>query len=107
MKTIYQRVSEIIISLGVAEKQISPTANFSTDLGLDSLDRAELITLCEEEFEMDIVDSHLHQLTKVEDIVEYIRAKILRSGEQKGKSKEVMLSKIAAFVGIHRSRKLN
>jgi acyl carrier protein len=107
MKTIYERVSEIIISLGVAEELISPKANFSTDLGLDSLDRAELITLCEQEFEMDIVDSHLHQLTKIEDMVEYIRAKIIGSGEQNNKSKELMLPKIAAFVGIHRFRKLN
>ena len=107
MKTIYQRVSEIVISLGIEEKQISPKANFSTDLGLDSLDMAELITLCEQEFEIDIVDSDLHQLTKVEDIVEYIRAKIIESQEENSKSKEVMLSKIAAFVGIHRYRKLN
>ncbi len=88
MKTIYQRVSEIVISLGIEEDQISPTANFSTDLGLDSLDRAEVITLCEEEFEIDIIDADLHQLTKVEDIVEYIRAKILGSGEQKVKAKK-------------------
>ncbi len=107
MKTIYQRVSEIIISLGIEEKQISPKANLSTDLGLDSLDMAELIALCEEEFEMDIDDSDLHQLTKLENIVEYIRAKIIGSGEQSSKSKESMLSKIAAFVGIHRFRKLN
>jgi acyl carrier protein len=107
MKTIYERVSEIVISLGVAEQHISPEANLSTDLGMDSLDRAELITLCEQEFEIDIADSHLHQLAKVEDIVEYIHAKLIGSGEQNTKSKELMLSKIAAFVGIRRFRKLN
>jgi acyl carrier protein len=107
MKTIYERVSEIVISLGVAEQHISPEANLSTDLGMDSLDRAELITLCEQEFEIDIADADLHQLATVEDIVEYIHAKIMGSGEQKGKSKEVILSKIASFVGIRRFRKLN
>jgi hypothetical protein len=68
---------------------------------------AELITLCEQEFEMDIADSHLHQLNKVEDIVEYIHAKTLGSEEQSSKSKEVIISKIASFVGIRRFRKLN
>ncbi len=44
MKTIYQRVAEIVISIGITEREVDLKASFSSDLGLDSLDMAELIT---------------------------------------------------------------
>ncbi len=107
MKTIYQRVAEMIISLGVTEREVNLKAYFSSDLGLDSLDMAHLITLWEAEFEIDIPDSALYRFVRVGDVVEYVQTKLSPVELPPNIQQEVVLSKIAAFVGISRFRKLN
>ena len=107
MKTIYQRVSDIVISIGITEREIDLKANFSSDLGLDSLDMAELITLWEAEFEIVIPDSALYHFVKVGDVVEYVQNKLNPNEKPHTLKEEVMISKIADFVGISRFRKLN
>jgi acyl carrier protein len=107
MKTIYQRVSEVVQSVGVIEKEINLKAIFSTDLGLDSLDLAELITLLEDEFEIKIPDSALYHFVRVGDVVQYLQTKLDSVEKPHPLQEEVMLSKIAAFVGIGRFRKIN
>ena len=44
MSSIAERVKKIIVDkLGVDEGEVSPDANFTNDLGADSLDTVELI----------------------------------------------------------------
>jgi acyl carrier protein len=107
MKTIYQRVAETVISIGITEREIHLKACFSSDLGLDSIDMAELITLWEAEFEIHIPDSALYRFVRVGDVVEYVQAKLNPSDKPNQINEEVMISKIAAFVGISRFRKLD
>jgi acyl carrier protein len=107
MKTIYQRVAEIVISIGITEREVDLKASFSSDLGLDSLDMAEMITLLEDEFEIDIPDSALYHFIRVGDVVEYVQTKLYPVEKPHSIKEEVMLSKIAAFIGISRFRKLN
>lgn len=106
MKTIYQRVSDIVISIGVTEREISLKAILSTDLGLDSLDMAELITLCEEEFKIDIPDSAVYHFIRIGDVVQYIQNKLHPVESPKAVNEEWMVSRIAAFVGISSFRKI-
>jgi acyl carrier protein len=106
MKTIYQRVSEIIMSIGVTEREIDLKAVFSTDLGLDSLDMAELITLCEEEFEIDIPDSAVYHFLRIGDVVQYIQTQLNPVEKPNAIRDEWMVSRIAAFMGISSSRKI-
>jgi acyl carrier protein len=106
MKTVYQRVSEIVMSIGVTEREIYPTAVFSTDLGLDSLDMAELITLCEEEFKIDIPDSAVYHFIRVEDVVRYIQDKLHPVEKLQTVNEESVVSRIATFVGISKLRKI-
>ena len=47
----------------------------STDLGLNSIELAELIVACEEEFEIDIDDEDIHEFTTIRDVVEYLEKK--------------------------------
>jgi acyl carrier protein len=106
MKTIYQRVSEIIISIGVTEREITPKAVFSTDLGLDSLYMAHLITLCEEEFDINIPDSAVYQFIRIADVVQYIHDTLYPVEKAKAVDDKWIISRVAAFVGISRYRKL-
>jgi acyl carrier protein len=106
MKTIYQRVSDIIMSIGVTESEINLKAIFTTDLGLDSLDMAELITLCEEEFGIDIPDPAVYHFIRINDVVQYIQTRIHDIEKPHPMNEQLMISKIAAFMGISKFRRI-
>ncbi|KAK7943924.1 acyl carrier protein [Apiospora aurea] len=51
---------------------IKPTAHFSNDLGLDSLDTVEVVMAIEEEFSIEIPDKEADAIHSVDKAVEYI-----------------------------------
>jgi acyl carrier protein len=67
------RVKAIIHEkLGVEESALTDTANFSDDLGLDSLDVLETFTVLEKEFDVKIGDEEAEKLTTVGSVIDYI-----------------------------------
>jgi acyl carrier protein len=63
----------IVRQLGVDEKEVRWESKFVDDLGADSLDVVELVMAFEEEFKIEIPDEDAEQLTRVSDLVEYLR----------------------------------
>lgn len=57
-----------------APGQVSPTAHFTKDLGLDSLDAVEVVMALEEEFAIEIPDAEADKILSVDDAVTYIAA---------------------------------
>ncbi|KOS21690.1 Acyl carrier protein [Escovopsis weberi] len=51
---------------------IKPTAHFSNDLGLDSLDTVEVVMAIEEEFSIEIPDKDADSIHSIDKAVEYI-----------------------------------
>lgn len=75
MSDIESRVKAIIVDkLNVDENEITPTAEFSKDLGADSLDTVELIMEFEKEFDIQIPDEEAEKITTVGDALNYIEA---------------------------------
>ncbi|MBO4966214.1 MAG: acyl carrier protein [Muribaculaceae bacterium] len=75
MSDIEKRVKDIIVDkLSVDEKEVTPEASFSTDLGADSLDTVELIMEFEKEFGISIPDEEAEKITTVGDAIAYIEA---------------------------------
>ena len=58
--------------LGLEEDQVKSGANFSTELGADSLDVVELVMALEEAFEIEIPDESAANISTVQDAVDYI-----------------------------------
>ncbi|RFU30834.1 hypothetical protein B7463_g5514, partial [Scytalidium lignicola] len=54
--------------------KLSPTAHFSNDLGLDSLDTVEVVMAIEEEFSIEIPDKDADAIHSVDKAVNYILA---------------------------------
>ena len=51
MQNVQQKVTAILVEkLGIAESEITPNANFVKDLGIDSLDYAELVWISSRPF---------------------------------------------------------
>lgn len=70
------KVKAIIVDkLGVDESEVEAGANFTNDLGADSLDTVELIMEFEKEFDMSIPDEDAENIATVGDAVKYIQSK--------------------------------
>lgn len=75
MSDIASKVKSIIVDkLGVDEKEVTPTASFTNDLGADSLDTVELIMEFEKEFNIAIPDEQAEKIGTVGDAINYIEA---------------------------------
>jgi len=73
MANISERVTKIIVDkLGVDESEVTAEANFTNDLGADSLDTVELIMEFEKEFELSIPDEKAEAIATVGDAVKYL-----------------------------------
>ncbi len=73
MSDIEKRVKEIIVDkLTVDENEVTPSAEFSKDLGADSLDTVELIMEFEKAFDIQIPDADAEKISTVGDAIKYI-----------------------------------
>lgn len=66
----------LVEKLGVDLEKIKPNARFS-DLGVDSLDMAELTIEFEKEFDLSIADYEVDQIVTVLDAETFIRKKLM------------------------------
>jgi acyl carrier protein len=76
MATIADKVKEIIVNkLGVDESEVVRDANFTNDLGADSLDTVELIMEFEKEFNVTIPDEKAEHIQTVGQAIDYLEGK--------------------------------
>lgn len=75
MDKLEEKVKQIVVvQLGVDEKDVVPSADFTDDLNADSLDVVELAMAFEEEFGLkEISEDQIEKLKTVGDAVAYIR----------------------------------
>ena len=74
---IVKQVTAIIVDkLGVEESEVTETANFTTDLGADSLDTVELLMEFERIFGIKIPDEETSTIATVADAVEKVTEKL-------------------------------
>ena len=71
---IVDKKGEIICKKSVRTNLPKPEAELENDLGINSLELADLVLICEEEFEIEIDDENLHKLVTVGDVVNYLES---------------------------------
>ena len=64
----------LIEELHVNEADITMEAELSGDLGINSLELADLVYSCEEKFNVEIEDEELHNFKTVGDVVRYLES---------------------------------
>lgn len=73
---MFEKVKNLLIEeLRVDEEKIVLDAELANDLGVNSLELADLILLCEEKFDIVIDDEDLHKFITVGDVVTYLESK--------------------------------
>ncbi len=75
--SVEEKVKNIIVEqLGVDVEAVTAEASFIDDLGADSLDIVELVMTMEEEFDLEIPDEDAEKIKTVNDVINYIKAKV-------------------------------
>ena len=73
MNEMFEKVKNILMDeMQVSEELITPEAELVNDLGVNSLELADLILLCEEKFDIEINDDDIHKFITVGDVVNYL-----------------------------------
>lgn len=74
---IVSKVKAIIVDkLGVEESEVTESANFTNDLGADSLDTVELLMEFEKVFEIKIPDEETATIATVKDAIDKVAEKV-------------------------------
>ena len=73
---MFENVKQFLVDeLRVKPEDVTMEAELSGDLGINSLELADLICLCEDKFDLTIDDEDLHNFSTVGDIVRYLESK--------------------------------
>ncbi len=79
---IVKQVKAIIVDkLGVEESEVTETANFTNDLGADSLDTVELLMEFERVFGIKIPDEETSTIATVNDAIDKVKEKLAAKEE--------------------------
>ena len=71
--TTLGKLQEIVSNqLGIEKDKVVASADFTKELGADSLDVVELVMAFEEEFEIEIDDEVAGEMSTVQDALDYI-----------------------------------
>ena len=65
----------LVEELQIKEGMITPDAELSSDLGINSIELADLVMICEEKFDITIEDEDIHRFITVADVVDYLESR--------------------------------
>lgn len=70
---MFDKVKELLVEeLSIDADTITMEAELENDLGINSLELADLVFLCEERFSVQIDDDNIKDLLTVGDVVKYL-----------------------------------
>ncbi len=72
---MFDKVKEILVDeLDIKEDDITLDAQLVKDLGINSLELADLVLACEDNFGITVSDDDIHKFVTVGDIVAFLEA---------------------------------
>ena len=70
---MFEKVKQILIDeLQVEESLITLDAELANDLGINSIELADLVMICEDKFDIEISDENISQFVTIRDVVDYL-----------------------------------
>jgi len=70
---MFEQFKKLLVDeLQVDPAKVTPEAELANDLGINSIELAELVMHCEEDFDISIQDDDIHDFVTVGDIVKYL-----------------------------------
>ena len=72
---MFDKVKDLLVNeLDIDENDIALDTQLVNDLGINSLELADLVLLCEDTFGVSISDDDIHKFVTVGDVVAYLEA---------------------------------
>ncbi|MBQ7380904.1 MAG: acyl carrier protein [Clostridia bacterium] len=72
---MFEKLKQILVDeLSIDENEITLDAELSGDLGINSIELADLVMLCEDQFDIEFNDEDIHKLVTVGDVVNYLES---------------------------------
>ncbi len=72
---MFEQLKEILVEeLQISPEEITPEAELIKDLGVNSLELADLILLCEEKFNIEVKDEDIHKFITIQNVVDFLNA---------------------------------
>ena len=70
---MFETLKNVLVEeLQLEEDEITLDAELSNDLGINSIELADLVMLCEDKFNIEIEDDEIHKFITVGDVVNYL-----------------------------------
>ena len=70
---MFETLKKLLVEeLQINEDMITLDAELASDLGINSIELADLVMICEEKFEITIEDDDIRKFTTVGDVVNYL-----------------------------------
>ena len=71
--SMFEKLKNLFVDeLQIDEADITMDAELIKDLGINSIELADLVMLCEEKFDIEIDDEDIHKFVTVGDVVNYL-----------------------------------
>lgn len=70
---MFEQLKDLLVEeLQLDPDDIKPESELSSDLGINSIELADLVMLCEEKFDITIDDSDIGRFVTIQDVVDYL-----------------------------------
>ena len=72
---MFEKLKNILVEeLQLDPNDIKPESELQNDLGVNSIELADLVMRCEDEFGIEIQDEDIHKFITIGDVAEYLEA---------------------------------
>ena len=73
---MFETLKKILVDeLQLDPDEITPESELANDLGINSIELADLVMSCEDQFNIEIEDDDIHKFITVQDVVNYLEKK--------------------------------
>jgi len=70
---MFEKLKELLVEeLQIDAEDITLEAELSGDLGINSIELADLVMLCEDKFDIEIEDTDINKFVTIGDVVNYL-----------------------------------
>ena len=70
---MFERLKNILVDeLSLNADDVTMESELANDLGVNSLELADLVLVCEDEFNVEVNEEDIHKFITVGDVVEYL-----------------------------------
>ena len=72
---MFETLKNILVEeLQLDPEEVKPEAELTNDLGINSIELADLVLMCEDKFGVEIQDDDIQQFVTIADVVNYLEA---------------------------------